>query len=66
MFLLRDILTAHFSSWAGRMDILDDVWLPKWLDRRMRWTENRDRTRFLHAERARERDPIGKDATKDW
>jgi hypothetical protein len=66
MFLLRDILTAHFSSWAGRMDILDDVWLPKWLDRRIHWTENRDRARLLQSERARERDPIGKDALKDW
>jgi hypothetical protein len=66
MFMLRSILTAHVSAWAGRMDILDDVWLPKWLDRRVRWSENRDRARFLRAERAREQDPIGKDATKDW
>ncbi|MFO7531909.1 MAG: hypothetical protein R6W93_05570 [Candidatus Limnocylindrales bacterium] len=66
MFMLRDILTAHFAAWAGRMDILDDVWLPKWLDRRVRWTEVRDRRRFLRAERMHEHEPAGKDATKDW
>jgi hypothetical protein len=48
------------------MDILDEVWLPKWLDRRFHRTENRDRRQFLRAERAHEHEPIGKDATKDW
>ncbi len=66
MFMLRNILTAHFSAWAGRMDILDEVWLPRWLDRRFHRTENRDRRQFLRAERAHEHEPIGKDATKDW
>ena len=48
------------------MDILDDVWLPKWLDRRLKVTSNRDRRRFLRAERAAEEPPVGKDASKDW
>jgi hypothetical protein len=66
MFMLRNTLTAHFSSWAGRMEILDDVWLPKWLDRRWGISRKRDRQQFEHAEHAREREPVGKDATKDW
>jgi hypothetical protein len=64
--MLRDILTAHFSAWAGRMDILDDVWLPKWLDRHGRRTANRDRRRFVRAEHIHEHEPVGKDASQDW
>lgn len=48
------------------MDILDDVWLPKWLDRRLSWTTNRDQRRLLRAERAEEKPPAGKDASQDW
>lgn len=48
------------------MDILDDVWLPKWLDRRWGISRKRDRRRFEHVEHARAREPVGKDATKDW
>ncbi len=66
MFMLRDILTAHFSAWAGRMDILDEVWLPGWLDRRVRWTENRDRRRFMRAERTTSTNPSARTPAKDW
>lgn len=66
MFMLRNILTAHFSAWAGRMDILDEVWLPKWLDRRWHISARRDRRRHQLAERSWEHEPVGKDATKDW
>jgi hypothetical protein len=48
------------------MDKFDAVWLPKWLDRRGTWTANRDQRRLLRAERAIEKPPKGKDATKGW
>jgi hypothetical protein len=66
MFQLRSILTAHFSSWAGRMDILDEVWVPKWLDRRWAISTRRDRRRLERSERTSETEPLGKDASKDW
>jgi hypothetical protein len=66
MFMLRDVLTAHFSAWLGRMSILDEVTLPKWLDRRWRVSERRDQRRLMHAERAGEQEPKGKDASTDW
>ena len=64
--MLRDVLTAHFSAWLGRMSILDEITLPAWLDRRWRVSERRDRGRFLRVERAVESEPVGKDASKDW
>jgi hypothetical protein len=63
---LRQLVAAHLSARYGAMDILDDVWLPKWLDRRLGWTTNRDRRRFLRAGRAAEKPPVGKDASQDW
>jgi hypothetical protein len=66
MFQLRTILTAHFSSWYGAMDILDEVWMPRWLDHRLHRTKNRDQRHFQRAERAGEKPPVGKDASQDW
>ncbi len=48
------------------MDILDDVWLPKWLDRRWGVSARRDRRRLARSEGASRREPVGKDATEDW
>jgi hypothetical protein len=66
MFQLRNILTSHFSAWYGGMDILDEIWLPKWLDRRLDWTKKRDERQHRHVERLEEAPPVGKDATQDW
>jgi hypothetical protein len=71
MFMLRDIITAHFSSWAGRLHAgrlgaFDDVTLPDWLERRLGWNAQRDRRRFELVERTREGEPEGKDASRDW
>lgn len=63
---LRQLVSAHVAARSGAMDILDDVWLPKWLDRRLNRTTKRDRRRFLRAERAEEKPPMGKDASQDW
>lgn len=63
---LQQLVSAHLSARYGAMDILDDAWLPKWLDRRLNWTANRDRRRMLRSERAEERPPVGKDASQDW
>ena len=66
MFLLRDILTAHFSARYGGMEILDDIWLPQWLDRRVDWTRKRDERRHRRVEHLAEAPPVGKDSTQDW
>ncbi len=63
---LQQLVSAHLSARSGAMDILDDVWLPKWLDRRLGRTAKRDRRRLLRAERAEEQPPVGKDASRDW
>lgn len=65
MFQLRDLLTSHFSSWAGRAHAIDDIRLPAWLDRRLGWNRRRDLEEFQRVERAVERPPVGKDPTQD-
>jgi hypothetical protein len=66
MLWLHDALNAVVLGVGHRLEVLDDVWLPKWLDRRLNRTTNRDRRRFLRTERAEEKPPVGKDASQDW
>jgi len=65
MFWLRDLLTAHFSGWAGRSHVLDAIRLPAWLDRHLGWNHRRDLEEAQRVERSAERSPVGKDASVD-
>ena len=65
MFQLRDLLGAHFSGWAGRSHALASIRLPRGLDRRLGWNRQRDLAELRRAERSAEREPVGKDATRD-
>jgi hypothetical protein len=65
MFQLRDLLGAHFSGWAGRSHALASIRLPSWLDRRLGWNRQADLADLQRSERSAEREPEGKDASRD-
>ncbi len=65
MFQLRDLINAHFASWAGRAHAIDSIRLPAWLDQHLGWNRRRDVEDFERVERSAEHLPVGKDATKD-
>jgi hypothetical protein len=63
---LRDLLAAHLGTRVGRANALASIRLPRWLDRRLGWNRQSDMAEFRRVERSAEREPAGKDATKDW
>jgi hypothetical protein len=66
MTWVHDALIAAVTSSRTRLDVLDDIALPGWLERRLGWGKRRDARRLRRAERSGELPPQGKDATKDW
>ncbi|MFN8624128.1 MAG: hypothetical protein U0869_25585 [Chloroflexota bacterium] len=67
MSFYHDQLTAMATSQKYRLAVLDEkIPLPRWLERRLGWGRKHDVAQALRAEGALEREPQGKDATKDW
>jgi hypothetical protein len=66
MLWLHDALNAVVLGVGHRLEVLDDIWLPKWRDRRLGWSKKLGERRHRHVEHMEEAPPVGKDSTKDW
>ena len=66
MSSLQNALNAVVAAGgAGKARVLDDLSLPRWLERRWGWNKERDLRRFHRAERMEKKRDAGKDTTKD-
>ena len=66
MSWLHDAFSAVIAGGgAGRAHVLDDIGLPRWLERRLGSANPRDLRRFHRAERMEMKPDVDKDATRD-
>jgi hypothetical protein len=66
MSWLHDALNSAVAGSSRGGQLLAEIRLPRWLDRRLKWNRQVDERRLRRSERSEHRDPQGKDASKDW